>query len=115
MRRIFALLIIITLPTLLIAQVNQPATNRPVVFRNVTIIDMQSSQPKPQMTVVVVGNRITALGKKVNVPNNAEIVDASGKFMIPVYGICTFISLTTAPRLGQITAKLIFRFYSLMA
>ena len=83
MRRIVALLIIGTLPTLLTAQVNEPAANRPLVFRNVTVIDMQSSQPKPQMIVVIVGNRITALGEKVEVPNNAEIVDASGKFMIP--------------------------------
>lgn len=82
MRTIFALLIIIFVSAQLQAQV-KPATNHSVVFRNVTVIDMQSGQPKPQMTVLIVGNRITALGKKVKVPNNAEIVDASGKFMIP--------------------------------
>ena len=83
MRRLFPLLSIMMLPTLLVAQVRQAANNRPVVFRNVTVIDMRSGFLKRQMTVVVVGNRITALGKRVKAPDKAEIVDASGKFMIP--------------------------------
>lgn len=83
MIKIFALFIITSLPTLVIAQVNQPASGRPLVFRNVTVIDMQSSRLQPQMTVVIVGSRITALGKTVRVPNKAEVVDGSGKFMIP--------------------------------
>src|SRR5688500_5175775 len=83
MRRIVALLIISMSPTLLSARVNQAPTNHPIVFRNVTVIDMQGSLPQPEMDVVIVGNRITAIGKKVKVPDNAQIVDASGKFLIP--------------------------------
>jgi hypothetical protein len=81
MRKIFALLIIITLPTLLVAQVNQAARNRPVVFRNVTLIDMASV--KPNMTVLISGNRIAKIGRNIKTPKDAEVVDASEKFMIP--------------------------------
>jgi len=37
------------------------------------------------MTVVITGDRIAEVGptKKVRVPANAQIVDASGKFLIP--------------------------------
>ena len=37
------------------------------------------------MTVIVAGNRIADVGKtgKVRVPRNAQIIDASGKFLIP--------------------------------
>jgi len=63
MKKLFALLLIMILPTLLVAQ-NKPAVqNRPLIFRNVTLIDMRSEQPKPNMTVVVSGNRIAKIGK----------------------------------------------------
>ncbi len=83
MRKTFSLLIIIALPALLSAQVYQPLISRPLVFRNVTVIDVQSGQAHRDMTVVIVGNRIAGLGKKVKVPMNAEVVEASGQFMIP--------------------------------
>ena len=57
--------------------------NSTVVFRNVTLIDMTSEQPKPNMTVIVLSNRISKIGKNIKIPRNAEVVDASGKFMIP--------------------------------
>jgi imidazolonepropionase-like amidohydrolase len=83
MRRTFTFLIIILLPTLTVAQANQAAQNRPVVFRHVTLIDMTNEQPKPNMTVIVSGNRIAGIGKNIKVPKNAQIIDASGKFLIP--------------------------------
>ncbi len=78
MKKVSALLLIILLPTLLMAQ-----KNRLLVFRNVTLIDMRSEQPKPNMTVVVSGSRIVEIGKKVKPPKNAEMIDATGKLMIP--------------------------------
>jgi len=83
MKRTFALLLIILLPTLLAAQVKQAREIRPVVFRNVTLIDMTSEQPKPNMTIVISGNRVAEIGKSVRIPRNAQIIDASGKFLIP--------------------------------
>ncbi len=56
-----------------------------LVFTHVTVIDATGAPAKPDMTVVVRGDRIEALGKtsKLAVPRNAQIVDATGKFLIP--------------------------------
>ncbi len=56
---------------------------RSVVFRNVTLIDMRSEPPQQNMTVVVEANRIGKIGKNIKIPKNAEVIDASGKFLIP--------------------------------
>ena len=78
MRKLSALLLIIVLPMLIFAQ-----KNRPVVFRNATLIDMRSEQPQANMTVIIKGNRINKIGKNIKIPKNALIVDANGKFLIP--------------------------------
>ncbi|HEX8456418.1 MAG TPA: amidohydrolase family protein [Pyrinomonadaceae bacterium] len=65
----------------------QTATTRArsLVFTHVTVIDMTGAPPKPDMTVVVSGGRIAALGKtgSVRVPRGAQVIDASGKFLLP--------------------------------
>lgn len=83
MRIPVAVLLITISPILLIGQDKPAAKNRSVVFRNVTLIDMRTDQPKPKMTVSVSGNRIVGIGKNIKVPNNAEVIDARGKFLIP--------------------------------
>jgi len=83
MSKLVALLLIMILPILLIAQDRPVAQNRPVVFRNVTLIDMRSEQPKPNITVLISGNRILEIGKNIKIPKDAEVVNAAGKFMIP--------------------------------
>jgi imidazolonepropionase-like amidohydrolase len=85
MRKIFALLLIILLPTLLVAQVKSTAQSQPLVFVRVTVIDMTGAKPKPEMTVIVIGNRISTIGKtgKVRLPKNAQVIDGTGKFLIP--------------------------------
>ena len=52
---------------------------------NVTVIDMVSSDPKPHSTVVVTGNRITAVGPTdgTDVPRGATIVDGTGQYLMP--------------------------------
>ncbi|MGI8919136.1 MAG: amidohydrolase family protein [Pyrinomonadaceae bacterium] len=59
--------------------------NQSLVFTHVTVIDVKSGLSKPDMTVVINGNRITALGKtkSVRLPKGAQIVDATSKFLIP--------------------------------
>ncbi len=56
-----------------------------LVFTHVTVIDATGAPAKPDMTVVVSGDRIEALGKTgiLTVPQNAQVVDATGKFLIP--------------------------------
>jgi imidazolonepropionase-like amidohydrolase len=52
---------------------------------HVTVIDMTGAPPQPDMTVVVTGNRIAALGpsRAVRIPKGALTLDAAGKFLIP--------------------------------
>jgi imidazolonepropionase-like amidohydrolase len=80
MRATLALLLSILLPASLAT-----AQTKPLVFTHATVIDMTGAPPKPDVTVIVVGNRITALGKsgKVRVPAGAQVVNARGKFLIP--------------------------------
>src|SRR5262245_50785553 len=62
----------------------QPSTpTQPLVFTHVTIIDTSNGKLYADVTVVIQGNQITSVGKRVSIPKDAQVVDASGKFMIP--------------------------------
>lgn len=52
---------------------------------HVTVIDATSAYARPDMSVLIKGNRITEVGKsgKIHVPADAQVVNASGKFLIP--------------------------------
>ncbi len=58
---------------------------RPLAFTHVKVVDATSKSVQADMTVVITGKYISALGKsgKTPVPQGAEVVDASDKFMIP--------------------------------
>lgn len=81
MRKFAAFLLIVLLPQLILAQEEV----KPLVLNHVTIIDMVSPKPQTDMTVVIEGNRIIAIRKsgKIKFPKDAQIIDASGKFLIP--------------------------------
>jgi imidazolonepropionase-like amidohydrolase len=85
MKKTIALLLIILLPTLLVARVNQTVTIRSIVFNHATIIDVSGAPSKSDMSVVITGNRIVKIGKtgRVPIPKAAEVIDASGKFLMP--------------------------------
>src|SRR5262245_38536699 len=61
----------------------QPAT--PLVFDNVTVVDVAKGKLVPDQRVVIEGNRIKAMGavKSVPAPAGAQTVEARGKFLIP--------------------------------
>ena len=82
MKKLAALLLLLILSVNHHAQQTQTGM---LAFTHVTVIDMTGAPPKPDMTVVIEGNRITALGKagRVHVPRGAQVIDASGKFLIP--------------------------------
>src|SRR5690242_9986565 len=63
----------------------QPVDAKSIAFTHVTVIDMTTAAPQPDMTVIITGNRITALGKanKLRIPQGAQVIDATGKFLIP--------------------------------
>jgi imidazolonepropionase-like amidohydrolase len=85
MRNVFVLLLIIILHAALFSQTRQGATPQTIAFTHVTVIDPASAAIRRDMTVVITGNRISALGKtgEVAMPKEAQVVDATGKFMIP--------------------------------
>ncbi|HLK66746.1 MAG TPA: amidohydrolase family protein [Bryobacteraceae bacterium] len=56
-----------------------------LVIKDVTVIDATGAAPKPNRTVIVVGDRITAVepANAARIPANARVVDGAGKFLIP--------------------------------
>ena len=78
-------LFVFVLPAVCIAQGAPPTDQRPLAFTHVTVIDATGAPAKPNMTVVVSGNRISSIGKagQVTIPANARVVDETRKFMIP--------------------------------
>jgi imidazolonepropionase-like amidohydrolase len=83
MKKTFTLLLILLLPTLLAAHVDQSVENRALVLNNVNVIDATGASLKKQMTVVIEGNRIAAIGKKVKIPKMATVINAHRKYLIP--------------------------------
>ncbi|HVF66797.1 MAG TPA: amidohydrolase family protein [Pyrinomonadaceae bacterium] len=59
--------------------------SKPLAFTNANLFDAETGKSIPDTTVVVVGNRIKAVGRtgKVPVPKDAEVVDARGKTLMP--------------------------------
>jgi hypothetical protein len=85
MKRLLVFLLPLVLPIQLAAR--QPRIPQPsfLAFTHVTVIDMTGAPPKPDMTVVIRGNRIASVGQtgRVRVPRGARVIDATGKFLIP--------------------------------
>lgn len=56
-----------------------------LAFIHANLFDAESAAVRPGSTVVITGNKIIAAGPdgKVNVPKDAEVIDASGKFLMP--------------------------------
>ncbi len=54
-----------------------------VAFINARIITVNSDEVIENGSILVEGNRITALGTDIQIPSNAEVIDASGKTIMP--------------------------------
>jgi imidazolonepropionase-like amidohydrolase len=85
MRILETTLLIILLPVLLFAQPKEQSASKSLVLTHISVIDATGSPAKPDMTVVITGEHIAALGKTgaVRIPKNAQIVNAAGKFLMP--------------------------------
>jgi imidazolonepropionase-like amidohydrolase len=61
------------------------AADVPLAFTNVTVIDVRDGVARPDMTVVISVDRITAVGQagSVAVRVYARVVDGTGKYLIP--------------------------------
>lgn len=68
-----------------IAQTPHEVPQSALVFMHVAVIDTATASIQPDMTVVIVGDHITSVDKAAtsNVPKDAQVVDARGKFLIP--------------------------------
>jgi imidazolonepropionase-like amidohydrolase len=80
-----ALSLLISTSTMAFTQIQQSVKTKPLVFTHVTVIDATGAQAKPDMTVVVSDGHIVGLGKtvKVRLPKDAQVINATGKFLIP--------------------------------
>ena len=76
-----ALLFLLALP---VHSAEAPAQNV-LAITHATVIDGTGTGARPDVTVIVAGDHITATGKTadVRVPTNAVVVDATGKYLIP--------------------------------
>lgn len=60
-----------------------PAWPGTLAIQNVTLIDGTGEAPRDGMTVVVAEGRVSAVGKDVKIPSDAQLIDGTGKFLIP--------------------------------
>ncbi len=67
------------------AQTTINSQSQPLVLTHVTIIDLIKGIAKPDMTVIITGNKISSIGKSANVkpPKKAQVIYAGGKYLIP--------------------------------
>lgn len=62
---------------------------RPLVFTRVGVIDVTARDPRRALrldqVVIINGDRITAVGptERVGIPESAQVIDATGKFLVP--------------------------------
>jgi dihydroorotase-like cyclic amidohydrolase len=85
MKKVLLFLLVGLLPVGLFAQKGDNNQQETLVFTHVTVIDATGAPAKPDMTVMVRGDRIEALGETgiITIPQEAQVVDATGKFLIP--------------------------------
>jgi len=59
-----------------------PAT---IAITHATVIDANGASPKPNFTVLIDNEKISAVGpdSSIEIPSGAHVVDATGKFLIP--------------------------------
>jgi cytosine/adenosine deaminase-related metal-dependent hydrolase len=54
-----------------------------LLIRNTTVIDVEAKKLLPAQDVLIQDGRITAIGKKLTAPSNAQIIDGTGKYLAP--------------------------------
>ena len=67
------------------AQAGPASDQKPVALTNVTVINTTGTAPARRSTIVIGGDRISEMGEpgKISIPEGAEVVDGTGKFVIP--------------------------------
>src|SRR5712691_6873036 len=85
MGKILTILFLLLPSALILGQAQPTPKSKSLVLAHATVIDATGAPAKRNMSIVIVDGRIVALGKtgKVRVPADAEVIDATGKFLIP--------------------------------
>ena len=89
----------------LLVAVQQPAD---LALSNVTVIDIATGARAPGSTLLIRGNRITAVGPSasVTIPSGARRVDGGGKFVIPgLWDMHLHLSMTGRSALALLLAN----------
>lgn len=60
-----------------------PAKDQVVVYQGATLINGTGNDPVSNARIIVRGDRILAAGSEIEVPENADIVDVTGKWITP--------------------------------
>src|SRR5262245_58956664 len=77
-------LLLAALTMSLVQAAPQPAPTRSIAITGVTFIDATAAAPRPGVTVIISGNRISKIvDGKPNLAGIHEVVDGAGKFLIP--------------------------------
>ncbi|HUR99387.1 MAG TPA: hypothetical protein VMZ26_15080, partial [Pyrinomonadaceae bacterium] len=54
-----------------------------IAIKDVTLIDMATGKLRSGTTVLVIGNRIAAIGPRLKTSKAIKVIDGRGKFLIP--------------------------------
>jgi hypothetical protein len=83
--RHIVVLLALCLVTLLAFAEDRPGAIPTLVLEHVTVIDVTGAPPSPDQTVVIEGDHISLMGpaEKISAPKNAQVVNASGLYLIP--------------------------------
>lgn len=75
----------VLLVLLAIGTTGAPTTEQQIVFTDITVIDATGGPAKPNMMVMVSGDKISGIQRynKNRVPKTAQVVNGQGKFLIP--------------------------------
>lgn len=62
-----------------------PAQSAPIALTHISVVNVETGQLEADRTVVIAGNRITAVGpaSEVRIPGGTRVVESRGKFLIP--------------------------------
>jgi imidazolonepropionase-like amidohydrolase len=105
MARGLELLVAFTLVVLAVSSNGaQDQRSRMVAFTHVAVIDTEHAQTRDDQTVLVAGGRISDVGpsKRISVRGSAQVIDASGKFLIPGLWDMHVHTFTHNPRLTNV-------------
>ena len=90
------------------ASTTEAQTGRAIAIRNVTVIPVTGASPIANATVVITGERITAVGPatKVKIPQGARVINGTGKFLLPGFiEMHAHLSKTRASSMGLFIAN----------